>query len=425
MKTNLRFICFLAIAFLFFRIVTTAQESVVLNGRSFVKVDSAWHIEYLGERFKVDETSITVKWKHGVDSADIDAFLTKLGAVVVRSNILGYVDLRIPRRGDFIPMLTRFITSDLVEIAEANSFGRLLTGPPPPAPQFPNDPYQTDQWYLNQTNDVDIDVNEAWGYTTGSPSVVVAVLDNGVDWRHEDIGRGSDNYQNVWLNPGEDAWSDPNDPTTGNHIDDDGNEYVDDWKGWNFYTGTNSTDAQSGDHGTFIAGIIAGKLNNNKGIAGIAGGWNGPGVRIMSVVISSGFLVSSEYQDDAILYAVNRGARVINMSFWVTPGAALNAALDYAYDNGCVLFACAGNASGEVCEVWYPANYPKVIAVSGMEKDVTPFSGLHYTPSGVLSISAPAGSNLANPPDSIKKIFSTKPRNTYGYILGGTSLAAP
>lgn len=63
MKTNLRFICFLAIAFLVFSVVTTAQESIVLDGRSFVKVDSAWHVEYLGDRFKVDESSITVKWK--------------------------------------------------------------------------------------------------------------------------------------------------------------------------------------------------------------------------------------------------------------------------------------------------------------------------------------------------------------------------
>ncbi len=386
-------------------------------------MDSAWHIEYLGDRFKVDESSITVKWKPGVDSLDIDAFLKKMGAIVVRRNILGYVDLRIPLRGDFIPMLRTFISSELIEIAEPNSFGKPASTFP--LPRYSNDPYRGNQWYLDQTNNVDINAPQAWGYTTGSPSVVVALLDAGYDWRHEDIGKGSDSYENVWLNPGEDAWSDPDSASTGNHIDDDDNGYVDDWKGWNFGgnfgAGTNDIPTSGQSHGTVIAGIICAKTNNNKGISGVAGGWNGPGVKLLFAGVAQEGGYATELVPHGILYAVARGAKIITMCFYMNPTSPIDAALQHAYNSGCVVVTASGNIGP--CDVQYPGNRPTVIAVSGIKKDGTAYPSCTTGLVGV-SISAPAGTLSPSDPLSYQ-MFSTWPDNQYNYILGGTSFAAP
>jgi hypothetical protein len=81
------------------------------------------------------------------------------------------------------------------------------------------------QWHLAVINAFD-----AWDVTTGSPGVIVGILDSGTEWTHSDLGIGSDTYQNIYLNPGEDVWTNPNDPTTGNGIDDDNNGLIDDWK---------------------------------------------------------------------------------------------------------------------------------------------------------------------------------------------------
>ena len=250
--------------------------------------------------------------------------------------------------------------------------------------------------------------------------MVVALLDLGFDWRHEDIGKGTDSYENVWLNPGEDAWSNPNDPTTGNHIDDDGDGLVDDWKGWNFDEETNYI-STNGLHGTLIAGIMCAKTNNNKGITGIAGGWNGPGVKLLFADIGGFGGYRSELVNDAILYAIGHGAKVITMCFYINPSSAIDAAVQYAYNSGTVIVTASGNIGP--CNVQYPGNVPSVIAVSGIKKDGTAYSSCTKGPVGV-SISAPAGTDNGSDPD-YWKIFSTKPGNVYGYIQGGTSFAAP
>ena len=424
MKYSSKYSYFLVIIHvLFLSMDARAQESILLDGKEYVQVDSVWHVKYLGELFRVDESVITVKWKSGIAPFAINTFLNNNGAVVVRSNILGYADVKILPQSNIIEVVRNFINSGLVEHAEPNTFGRWASSTPP------NDPYfSTKQWHLNQANGYHIDALEAWEYTTGSPSVVAAVIDNGIDWRHEDLGKGTDSYENIWLNANEDAWSNPNDPTTGNGVDNDGNGYIDDWKGWNFYTGTNNSIGVA-FHGTAIAGIIAGKTNNNKGISGVAGGWNNPGVKLVSIVIGGSFGPETALADDAILYAVSKGAKIINMSFKVSQTSAINTALEYAYNSGCILVAAAGNRNDPYvpCNVWYPASHPYVIAVAGVKKNGTPYPSCSTPASdSLVNISAPAGGTLLIDPDDYA-LFSTKPNNEYGVVpgLGGTSYAAP
>jgi hypothetical protein len=228
----------------------------------------------------------------------------------------------------------------------------------------PNDPLYGQQWHLNQANDADVDAPEAWDSEVGLPSVVVGVLDSGTDWTHDDMGPGDDGYQSIWLNPGEDRWTSPENPNTGNHIDDDGNGFIDDWKGWDFTNGDNDARGVF-DHGTRVAGIVAAKTHNGFGVSGVAGGFGFgdgfsiPGSKVMVVGVGDTAPVTA-ILDDAILYALDNGARVITMSLTVSQTAAIDAALQEAWDSGLLIDCASGNTGGSVT---YPANTPNVIAV--------------------------------------------------------------
>jgi subtilisin family serine protease len=127
---------------------------------------------------------------------------------------------------------------------------------------FPNDPSFSLLTGLNNTgqsggtSDADIDAPEAWDYTRGFSGTVVGVIDTGVDWDHPDLAA------NIWINPGE---------IPGNGVDDDGNGYIDDVRGWDFIDNENNPDDANG-HGTHVAGTIAAVGNNSTGVAGVA--WN-------------------------------------------------------------------------------------------------------------------------------------------------------
>ena len=261
--------------------------------------------------------------------------------------------------------------------------------------EFHKNGHNKDQWHFHHCGIVD-------GYGEmetegGDPSVVVAVIDSGVDYDHEDL------KDNIWVNA---------DEIPDNGKDDDGNGYIDDYYGVDIIAGKGNGDDTNG-HGTHVAGIIAAR-NNNTGVLGIA--YN---VKIMSVKAAAhnGTLSQSDIAK-AILYAYENGAEVINMSFGsASSSIAVQDALATAYTR-CVLVASAGNNGRDNHSLPnYPAALSYVLGVMSVDQygvesaftnyDAIAFNGLEY------ELYAPG-----------ENIMSTLPENQYGY-LSGTSMAAP
>lgn len=264
----------------------------------------------------------------------------------------------------------------------------------------PDDPfYQSgDQWYLDEVN-----APAAWDSTTGDTSQVIGILDTGVDWDHPDLD------DNIWWN-----W----DEIPDNGVDDDGNGYVDDVRGWDYINNDNDPDDDN-SHGTHVAGIAAAEGNNGIGITGVA--YNS---RIMplKVLQSSGSGNSSDLAT-AIDYAANNGATVINMSLG-SYGESLTVkeALYNAYVKS-LLVAAAGNdglpliQEGIPSGNMYPACYPFILGVQAKS------SFTNYDPSGPIDYWNEWGNNyeLKAPGTAI---YSTFPSGNYN-SLNGTSMSAP
>ncbi len=265
-----------------------------------------------------------------------------------------------------------------------------------------NDARFGSMWNLNNVGqtggrpDADIDAPEAWGITTGSGRVIVAVIDTGVDFRHPDLA------PNMWVNPRE---------IPGNGRDDDGNGYVDDIYGWDFANNDNNPWDDNG-HGTHVAGTIGAVGNNGIGVVGVI--WN---VRIMALKFLDAN--GNGYTSDAIRalnYAVANGATISNNS-WGGGGhdQALANAIANARNAGHIFVAAAGNNGANNDSVpYYPANYALdnvvAVAASDMHDNLASFSNYGRT---TVDLAAPGVS-----------IWSTTPNNTYA-PWSGTSMATP
>jgi subtilisin family serine protease len=225
---------------------------------------------------------------------------------------------------------------------------------------LPNDPYLGDQWYVNGGFG-EVHLPEAWDFSHGSASVVIAIMDTGVDTGHPDLAT------RIWNNPGE---------IPGNGLDDDANGFVDDTKGWDFGDGDNNPDPEpmfdeigldEGFHGTFCAGIAAAATDNAEGIAGA--GWN---CRIMPLRIfdSAGNATSASIAD-AFGYAIDNGANVLSMSFGAPdePGLAefFQPLVDAAHAANIVCVASAGN-DGVDTPLVYPAACANVLAIAATDE---------------------------------------------------------
>ncbi len=227
-----------------------------------------------------------------------------------------------------------------------------------------NDPFFSRQRELNQASIV-----RAWDITTGS-NIPVAVIDTGIFANHEDlVGR-------LWVN---------SDEVPGNNRDDDANGYVDDYNGYNFVD-NNADIADSHGHGTGISSIIAANTNNGKGMAGID--WSAK-IMVLKALDNAG---GGEFGNviDAIRYAANNGARVINMSFGSpSDDPSLASAISYAVSKNVVVIAASGNAG--VNNVYYPAAYSEVIAVGSVNSSSQLSSFSNY--GSTLDLVAP-GENI-------------------------------
>lgn len=307
-----------------------------------------------------------------------------------------------------------------------------------------NDPHLGKQWHYINTGDksiyskikagADVNCDEAWKLCTGDPRVIVAVVDNCVQWDHPDLAA------NMWTNTAELNGSEGR--------DDDSNGYADDIHGFNFVDNTTltiSTKGDAPDHGTHVAGTVAAVNNNGTGVAGIAGGsGKNDGVKIMSCQIfhdkDGGDAATSA---KAIKYAADNGAAIIQCSYGypagsVTSDAAYSSgasaekqAIDYfiakqncaAVSGGLAIFAAGNDMTGMSS---YPGAYRDYISVTAMSCDYTPAYYTDYGPG--CNIAAPGGdayqSYLENIKTGASEVLSTVNGGKYGYMQG-TSMACP
>lgn len=303
----------------------------------------------------------------------------------------------------------------------------------------------------------DVGCLEAWKKCTGDPSIIVAVLDEGVMNTHPDLAG------NIWINEGEELYAD---------TDADGNGYKDDKYGYNFVSNTGViswSEASDVGHGTHVAGTIAAVNNNGIGVSGIAGGdgSENSGVKIMSCQVFSGdYGVSLDAEARAIKYATDNGAVILQCSWGYnsslasiiegyTPGPGSEEewektyplekeALDYfinnagspngVIDGGLAIFASGNEYAGMPA---FPAAYSKCLSISAVAADFTPASYSNYGKD--VAVSAPGGdTEYYNPvgqddPESWSEgiysgsILSTWIQNgaaAYGF-MDGTSMACP
>lgn len=282
-------------------------------------------------------------------------------------------------------VLTALQNSDGVEFAEPNYLVQLAG--------LPNDP-----GFSQQANLWVIQAPQTWDALPTMQEVLVAVIDTGVDTIHPDL------VNVIWQNVDETGLDLNGLDKSVNGIDDDHNGYIDDWQGWNMVAGNNSPNDDQG-HGTHLAGIIGAGVNNSIGIAGVA-----PNARILPVKVldNTGF-GSYAHVAEGIVYAVDMGARVINLGFGGTGASQLlQDAIDYATAKGVLVVAAGGNSGTSV--TYYPAGYPGVIAVSAVDNNL---SWAAFSSSGNhISLAAPG-----------MGIYSTFPGGAYN-TFSGTSMSS-
>jgi subtilisin family serine protease len=266
----------------------------------------------------------------------------------------------------------------------------------------PDDPGYTELWGLHNTGQLggtpgaDIRAESAWTITTGSRSVIVAVIDSGIDIRHPDL------EANIYVNPGE---------IPGNGIDDDGNGLIDDVHGWDFRNDDNDPSDDLG-HGTHVAGTIGAVGNNHTGVTGV--NW---AVSLLPLKFLGADGSGTEADAIAAIdYATRMGARIMNNSWGGRSSSqALLDAINAAGDAGALFVAAAGNdgANADVAP-HYPAalNAANIVSVAATDPNDHLAGFSNY---GAVSV------DLGAPGVSI---LSTLPGGTYG-VYSGTSMAAP
>jgi subtilisin family serine protease len=279
----------------------------------------------------------------------------------------------------------------------------------------PNDPLYAEQWYLKAFPGVNAEV--AWDVTTGDTTQTIAIIDTGVDWDHPDLDG------NIWRN-----W----DEIPGNGIDDDGNGFVDDIRGWDFVNNDNDPNDDN-SHGTHVAGIAAAEGNNGVGICGVA--WK---AKIMPVkMLQSSGSGSSSNLALAITYAALNGATVINMSLGsYGESITVKTALENAYSTS-FLVAAAGNDGYKVDKPYppwppyaplYPGCYGFVIGVEATEQTGNRVAFSNFDPTGPILTNDGYYWNEYGHNYEIKApgvgIYSSVPNGAYS-SYNGTSMSTP
>jgi subtilisin family serine protease len=242
---------------------------------------------------------------------------------VTRSNLSTIYKVQVEKNTSIPQLCARLENSELVEYAEPNY---LL-----PVEAVPNDSLWAEMWHLRQ-----VQAPDAWDISKGDSSVVIAIIDTGVDWDHPDLA------SSIWKNPDEVL----------DGTDTDNNGYIDDIRGWDFVERV--TDYKAGEdgikadnnpmdfdgHGTFVAGVAGASTNNNIGISSLSWGNKIMPVRAGYNALSGGYIVL-EYAAKAFKYAADNGADVINLS--TSSSQLIVDAARYAYEKGVIITKSAGN----------------------------------------------------------------------------------
>jgi len=305
---------------------------------------------------------LLIKFKPSVRFPSADAYAKNLGISTIHNfRRLGVRHIKLPGEMNVEQALAFFLNDPNIEHVEPNYiYHATMT-------VTPNDTHFGELWGLHNTGqnvngtsgteDADMDAPEAWDITTGDGSVVVAVIDTGVDYNHPDLSA------NIWTNQGE---------TAGNGVDDDENLKIDDVRGWDFVDNDNNP-MDSDGHGTHVAGTIAAVGNNNKGVTGVS--WTTK-IMPLRVLNTEGWGFGNNIIS-AIEYANEKGAHVINLSLG---GGDYDQFLKDAIDASPAVVVCAaGNSAlNNDSTPHYPSSYASanLIAVAATDQDdnLAPFS---------------------------------------------------
>jgi hypothetical protein len=262
-------------------------------------------------------------------------------SIAIRSVYL----LTLDPRADVLGTVDTLNRDPRVEYAEPDYIALPIQDPEEtPTPTPTPTPYVNDPLYIEQWNLATVRVESAWEMHRGSPLVTIAIVDSGIDLNHPDLMSG------LWTNPGE---------IPDNGVDDDNNGYVDDVHGWNFVSGTEDVSDWSG-HGSLVAGVAAARTNNLIGIAGVCGNCRIMPVKVMQPSGAANYSAVAA----GIVYAANKGARVINLSLGgYSDSQTLRDAVAYADSLGSVVIAGAGNDNTSA--LFYPAACDEALAVAG------------------------------------------------------------
>jgi len=292
-----------------------------------------------GEQYVPGE--VLVKFKQHTSASAAKSVHAKIGAKKFRRYSRIEVDhVKLPSGVDVKDALKEYLRDPSIEFAEPNYLRHL--------DRTPDDPFYGLLWGLKNTGQTvngtagtagaDISAPSAWEVATGSSAIVVAVIDSGADYNHPDLAG------NIWINSGEVL----------NGVDDDGNGYIDDLRGWDFVDGDSDPMDPHG-HGTHVSATIAARGNNSLGVAGVS--W---GAKIMALrgIDAYGYITSADFIS-ALDYARVNGARIVNCSF----GGAGYSQSEYnaiaaAREAGMLIVASAGNSAADNdISPRYPSGY--------------------------------------------------------------------
>jgi len=352
------------------------------------------NISGAGSKYVLEE--LVVKFKAKVTRQEVEAINLQNSTSILSINPTAHF-MRLKIHGSKHSVrqaVNKYRNNKKVEYAEPNYIVHIS--------QMPNDPDFSLLWGLNNNGqtggvpDADIDAPEAWDLLSIESAVVVAVIDSGVDYEHQDLA------EKIWNNTGE---------IPDNGIDDDANGYIDDVYGWNF-SDNNNMPLDDHGHGTHVTGVIAATGGNGVGVIGVS-----KTARIMALkFLDANGSGTTADAASAIQYATDMGAKISNNSWGGSAySQVVNDAISAANAEGILFIAAAGNegTSNDILP-FYPAGYDVVNIITVAATD-------HHDQLASFSNYGPSSVDLAAPGVDI---FSTTPGNTYS-DMSGTSMAAP